>query len=316
MDTVQTRYGEIPVAGCLEWHFTGVLMSCAPAGPALLDTPFGALPPQYSTDDLRRRTVQAVHFYDNGALRHLPLETRTEIMTPAGPLLAELVTFHRDGSLSRVFPLNGKLSGYWTQDDEGRLAEPVTLATPLGKVSARLIAASFRPDGTMRSLTLWPGETLDVATPAGLLAVRIGVSFRSDGTVESVEPARPLTVATPVGQVRAYDLDACGIHGDQNSLRFAPDGTVSGVATSLTQLLATGPDGVERRFAPKSRESLCGDRDREPVPMWLDFTPEAVSVRSEPDAEPVVLATADHRFRTSPHLEQFANPFGKMACSA
>jgi len=45
MDTVQTRYGEIPVAGCLEWHYTGVLMSCAPAGPALLDTPFGALPP-------------------------------------------------------------------------------------------------------------------------------------------------------------------------------------------------------------------------------------------------------------------------------
>ena len=125
MDTVLTRYGEIPVAGCLEWHATGELMSCAPAGPALLETPFGALPPQHSTDDLRRRTVQAVHFYDNGVLRHLPLETRTGIQTPAGPLLAELVTFHRDGSLSRVFPLNGKLSGYWTQEDEGRLAEPV-----------------------------------------------------------------------------------------------------------------------------------------------------------------------------------------------
>jgi len=260
--------------------------------------------------------VQAVHFYDNGTLRHLPLETRTEIMTPAGPLLAELVTFHKDGSLSRVFPLNGKLSGYWTQEDEGRLAEPVTLTTPLGTISARLIAASFRPDGTMRSLTLWPGEILDVVTPAGVLATRIGVSFRPDGSVESVEPARPLTVPTPVGQVRAYDLDACGIHGDQNSLSFAPDGTVCGVATSLTQLVVTGPEGRERRFTPKSRESLCGDSDREPVPMWLDFTPEAVSVRAAPDAEPVVLPTLDHSFRTSPHLEQFANPFGKMACSA
>lgn len=303
------------MAGCLEWHSTGVLKSCAPSGPALLGTPHGALPPQYSTDDLRRRTVQAVHFYDNGALRHLPLETRTEIMTPAGPLLAELVTFHKCGALSRVFPLNGKLSGYWSQEDEGRLAEPVTLATPLGPVSARLIAASFRPDGTMRSLTLWPGETLDVATPAGVLSVRIGVSFRADGSVQSVEPARPQTVATPVGQVRAFDLDACGIHGDHNSLRFAPDGAVSGVATSLSQLLATGPDGRERRFVPKSRESLCGDSDREPVPMLLDFTPEAVSVRFEPDAEPMVLPTVDHRFRTSPHLEQFSNPFGKMACS-
>lgn len=316
MGTVLTRYGEIPVAGCLEWHDTGELKSCAPAGPALLDTPLGALPPQYSTDDLRRRTVQAVYFYDNGALRHLPLETRTEVMTPAGLLAAELVTFHKCGALARAFPLNGKLSGYWTQEDEGRLAGPVTLDTPLGPVSARLIAVSFRPDGSLRSLTLWPGETLDVVTPVGVLSVRIGVSFRPDGSVESVEPARPQAVATPVGQVRAYDLDACGIHGDLNSLTFAPDGTVRGVATSLTQLVAVGPDGRERRFAPASRESLCGDSEREPVPMWLDFSPEAVSVRSGPDAEPVVLPTADHRFRTAPHLEQFANPFGKMSCSA
>jgi len=52
-----------------------------------------------------------VHFYDNGALRHLPLETPTEVLTPAGPMLAELVTFHKSGEVSRVFPLNGKLSG-------------------------------------------------------------------------------------------------------------------------------------------------------------------------------------------------------------
>ncbi|OGR35268.1 MAG: hypothetical protein A2051_04080 [Desulfovibrionales bacterium GWA2_65_9] len=316
MDTVLTRYGEIPVAGCLEWHDSGALKSCAPAGPALLATPHGALPPQYSTDDLRRRTVQAVYFYDSGALRHLPLETRTEILTPAGPMLAELVTFHKDGALARVFPLNGKLSGYWTQEDEGRLAGPVTLNTPLGPVSARLIGVSFRPDKTLRSLTLWPGESLDVATPAGVLSVRIGVSFRPDGSVESLEPARPQGVQTPVGLVRAFDLDACGIHGDLNSLTFAPDGSVQRVATSLTVLVAVGPDGRERRFAPASRESLCGDSEREPVPLWLDFSSEAVAVRSEPEAEPVLLPTADYTFRTTPHLEQFANPFGKMACSA
>jgi len=315
METVHTRYGLIPVAGCLEWHVSGALMSCAPAGPALLATPLGALPPQYSTDDLRRRTVQAVHFYADGTLKNLPLETPTVVRTPAGPMLAELVTFHGNGALSRVFPLNGKLSGYWTQEDEGRLAGPVTLATPLGTITARLIAASFCPAGTMRSLTLWPGETLDVPTPAGVLAARIGVSFGPDGSVKSVEPARPQAVATPVGLVRAFDLDACGIHGDSNSLVFAPDGSVRSVATSLTALVAAGPDGRERRFAPKSRESLCGDSEREPVPLRLDFTPEAVSVRFEPDAEPVLLPTVGRRFRTEPHLEQFANPFGKMSCS-
>jgi len=304
------------VAGCLEWHANGTLKSCAPAGPALLATPLGVLPPQHSTDDLRRRTVQAVHFYADGALRNLPLETPTVVPTPAGPMLAELVTFHKNGALSRVFHLNGKLSGYWTQEDEGRLAGPVALETPLGPLRARLISANFTPAGTLRSLTLWPGEVIDVPTPAGKLAVRIGVSFRPDGSVKSVEPARPQGVATPVGLVQAFDLDACGIHGDLNSLAFAPDGSVQAVATSLTQLVATGPDGREQRFAPASRESLCGDSEREPVPMRLDFAPGVVAVRSAPDAAPVVLSASDSIFRTAPHLEQFANPFGTMSCSA
>ena len=46
---------------------------------------------------------------------------------------AELVTFHADGSLRRVFPLNGKLSGYWTEADEGALAKAMELSTPLGE---------------------------------------------------------------------------------------------------------------------------------------------------------------------------------------
>lgn len=315
MQTVNTRYGAIPVAGSLEWHPSGQLMSCAPAGPALLDTPLGALPPQHSTDDLRRRTVQAVHFYDNGALRHLPLETPTEVPTPAGALLAELVTFHRSGAVSRVFPLNGKLSGYWTEEDEGALAGPVTFEAPFGTVTARIISLSFSLSGSLRSITLWPGESLDVATPAGVIAARIGVSFRPDGSVESVEPARPQPVATPVGLVQAFDLDACGIHGDSNSLAFAADGSVERMSTSLTRLVATAKDGRERVFAPASRESLCGDSEREPVPMRLAFSPGLVEVRPMPEAEPVLLSAADYRFRATPHLEQFAHPFGRRSCS-
>ncbi len=316
METVTTRYGAIPVTGILERHPTGALMSCAPAGPALLNTSLGLLPAQYSTDDLRRRTVQAVYFYDNGALRHLPLEAPTEVPTPAGPMVAELVTFHPSGAVSRVFPLNGKLSGYWTQEDEGRLAGPVTLQTPLGTISARIISLSFFPAGNLRSITLWPGENIDVPTPAGVLAVRIGVSFRPDGSVRSVEPARPQSVATPVGLVQAYDLDACGICGDENSLEFGADGSVQAVATSLTRLVLSGLDGRERIFAPASRESLCGDSEREPVPMRLVFSPGAVEVRTRPEAGPVLLPTAGLRIRTAPHLEQFANPFGRMSCSA
>ena len=40
---------------------------------------------------------------------------------------AEQVSFYESGALKRIFPLNGTLSGYWTQEDEAKLATPLTL---------------------------------------------------------------------------------------------------------------------------------------------------------------------------------------------
>lgn len=313
--TVETRYGAIPVSGVVERFEDGAIMSCAPAGAVLLDTCLGPLPAQHSTDDLRRRTVQALSFHPSGALRALPLERPTRIATPAGPMDVELVTFHADGSLCRAFPLNGKLSGYWTQEDEGRLARPVDLVTPLGLVRAKIIGACFAPGGQFLSLTLWPGETLEVETPVGALSARVGVSFQIDGSLRSLEPARPQNVPTPAGLIQAYDLDAVGICGDVNSLGFAPDGTVSRVSTSLTRVLASDPEEKELGFIPSSRESLCGDSEREPVPMRLEFRGGQARIRTRDDQPWTELDLSRWSLRTEPYLRQFANPFGRMSCS-
>lgn len=315
METLQTRYGMIPVTGFVEYFEDGSVMSCAPAGEFVFDTPYGPLTAQHSTDDLRRRTVQAVSFHPGGGLRALPLERPTVIPTPAGPMSAELVTFHPDGSLSRVFPLNGKLSGYWTQEDEGRLSTPVELDTPLGSISAHLIAARFHPQGALLSLTLWPGEALEVATPFGPMTARVGVSFRPDGSLRSLEPARPQSVPTKAGFIQAYDLDAVGISGDLNSLAFAQDGSVERISTTLSRVVAKGPGDQELAFTPVYRESLCGDGEREPVPMQLAFSPEATRIRTTPDAQWTILPSASWTLRAEPFLRQFANPFGRMSCS-
>lgn len=320
MERIETRYGSIEVTGVVERYAGGAVLSLTPAGRAVFDTPLGRLEAQRTTDDLRRRTVQSVLFHKNGVLKSLPLEQPTRIDTPAGSLEAELVTFHPDGSPCRVFPLNGKLSGYWTQDDEGGLARPVTFRTPLGQVTARIIALCFYPPGTdesggaLRSITLWPGDTLAVPTPVGELAARVGLSFRPDGSLRCLEPARPQSVPTPVGKIMAFDLDAVGINGDRNSLAFAPDGTVERVATSLTRLIATHPDGRTETFSPGTRESLCGDADVEPVPLLLEFSPEAVTLRTTPLSPPTILPTQGRTFCTEPFLREFANPFGVRAC--
>jgi len=315
METLHTQYGAIPHVGVVERYAEGGVMSCTPGAEVLLQTACGALTPQFTTDDLRRRTVQAISFHPTGTLRALPLERPTCVATPAGEILAELVTFHPDGSLCRVFPLNGKLSGMWTQEDEGRLARPVRVQTPLGVIEKRLIGLYFNPAGRLLSLTLWPGETLDVPTPQGTLAARVGVAFRPDGTLRSLEPAKPQPVTTQAGRVMAYDLDAIGICGDANSLEFSTEGDVVRVRTNLSRVVAEGTQGDQLVFEPELRESLCGDGDREITPLQMEFDAAGARLRTKINGGWTALPAARWRLRAEPFVAQFATAFQRLSCS-
>jgi hypothetical protein len=280
-----------------------------------LETSLGRLLPQYTIDDARRMTRPPMTFFENGQVRSLPLETRTVVETPAGPLPAELVTFHENGSVARVFPLNGKLSGYWTEADEAGLAETLHVKTPIGPLAARIVAVAFDPQGRLRSLTLWPGEELLVSTPAGNAPARLGLSFHPDGTLRSLEPARPFEAPTPVGPVWAFDSDAVGISGDDNSLVFDPAGTVTRIATVRTTLAVHLPDGIRREISPAVRESICGDSEREITPLVLTFTGDAVIARHGVGQPTAVLPRAGATFSTRPYLAAFAVSFSPKQCS-
>jgi hypothetical protein len=315
MKDITTRYGVIPATGRQETHADGTLLSCRPGAPCVLETPLGPLTPQHTTDDLRKKEVQPVVFHQSGVIRYLPLESQTMVPTPAGDIAAEMVTFHPDGCLSRIFPLNGKLSGYWSQEDEAGLAAPTTLLTPVGVITAMIINVSFYPSGAMRSITLWPGQALSIPTPAGVIQTRMGVAFGPDGAVRSIEPSKPTPVATPAGEIMAYDPDAVGINGDVNSLVFDDDGGVARIATTLTRLTVAAPDGRTTTFLPEERESLCGDTEREMVPMTVQFTAGTVIVRTSPETLPALIPRAGHAFFTAPYLPQLAHPFGQLRCS-
>jgi hypothetical protein len=280
-----------------------------------ISTPYGELLPQHTDDGLRKREILPVEYHASGALKSVPMEEQTVIATPAGDIPAELISFHENGAINRIFPLNGKLSGYWSQDDEAALAEPITLTTPIGPIRAKVMSVSFYSDRTLRSLTLWPGETVSVPTPAGPIVARIGISFTPDGRVSSLEPAKPTTVPTRAGEMTAYDPDAVGVNGDVNSLMFDEEGKVCRVVTTLTRLTVVHPDGRTHCHVPENRESLCSEAEEEVVPMTVTFSKEAVSIRTVPDAAPLVLPREGHVFFAEPYLPQLANPFTELHCS-
>ncbi len=268
-------------------------------------TQYGELIPQHTTDELRKKELLPVVFHSNGTPKSLPLEKQTTITTPVGDIPAELVTFHENGLLKRIFPLNGKLSGYWGETDELGLAKPVAIRTPAGTIAARLIGLSFYENEALRSITLWPGETVTIATGAGSMEARIGISFAPDGTVQSLEPATPTPVKTIAGEIMAYDPDAIGVNGDTNSLVLDDKGDIACVTTTLSRLKAVHPDGRISRFTPQHRESYCSDSDQEIIPMVVEFCEQAIKISTNTEAPSTRITKEQHQFFSEPYMPLF-----------
>ncbi|KUG27652.1 hypothetical protein ASZ90_002510 [hydrocarbon metagenome] len=312
MKSVTTRFGTFGVQGLVERYGGGAVRAAMPCAGTVIATAHGVFTPRHASQDERTKTGPSLEFFPDGGLRSIILESRTPVATPAGEVLAEQILFHPDGSLRRVFPLCGRISAYWTQEDEAGLLTPFAALTPQGRIKAKFLSLAFDGRGNLRSLTLYPGQAVDMATPAGTVPVRIGAAFYPDGAVRSVEPARPTEIPTPAGRVLAFDPDATGITGDVNSLRFDPRGRLVHVATVRTKLTVkvgngagngagTGAgneagdvegEGGTRDILPAFRESLCGTADTEPVAMSVAFEPGRVVVRRSPREPAAIWAVA------------------------
>jgi len=277
METITTDFGPLGGVEYTDTYDDGRPRFVILARPNTIRSPAGDLVPQYTDEDLRRPRVEAVAFHENGMLKSVPLQQRTPVQTPAGELAAELLTFYPSGAVRRVFPLAGKLSGHWSWQDEARLADPLTIRTPAGPLTARFISILFHASGALRSLTLWPEETVTVASPVGPVQARVGLAFHAGGALRSLEPATPLAVETPIGPLTAYDNDPEGICGDVNSLSFSADGRLESLSTMSERIAVSCPDGRTRTFGPLMRINPCDGEATELTPLQIRFGPDTVA---------------------------------------
>ena len=271
MKEVNTRYGILKGVIYMDLYSDGTLRDCVVTKPHELVTPFGTLVPLFQDAEIRRKTGKAITFYPNGCLKNLPLQEQTGIQTPLGILPTEYLTFYEDGSLRRVFPLDGKLSGYWTEEDERNLAYAMDFQLSCGRFKSRIIGIQFYPNGSVKSITLWPGELISVKSPLGSMEVRTGLSFYPGGQLKSLEPARPTPVQTPLGTVYAYDCQSLGLNGDANSLCFSEEGTLISLMTSTDKIELTGKTGEKHLFRPGYKPNLLDPEVLDPIPLKVEF---------------------------------------------
>ncbi|NTU58263.1 MAG: hypothetical protein HGB00_05000 [Chlorobiaceae bacterium] len=272
MTSFITTYSELEGIEFRTLYSNGKTDGCLVSSENIIRTPYGDLTPQYEAEDMGRRPVKPLYFHKNGAIKSMALQTQTRVRTPVGCIPAELVTFHESESIKRIFPLDGKLTGFWTAKNEFELAEAITIESPLGTLCAKFIALQFYESGALKSVTLWPGEFLSISTPSGKLRVRTGIAFYENGRIRSLEPAGVVKVETPAGTMTAYDNDPQGIHGDLNSLEFAPDGSVMALKTTSEEILVIDQSGNSHRFAPGLKDNPCGTERKVIIPMKVRFS--------------------------------------------
>tara|TARA_B100001971_G_scaffold166422_1_gene157335 strand:+ start:298 stop:1299 length:1002 start_codon:yes stop_codon:yes gene_type:complete len=283
MKTHTTNYGELKGITSSSHYASGALKSCMLNQKNSLPTPIGELIPQYSPAQFGERQKKhrsSIDFFENGQIKSAALDKQTLLKTPIGEVAAELVTFYKDGSINRVFPLNGLIDGFWSEANEREMADALHLDLSVGQVNAKIISLHFYPSGALKSLTLWPGEAMELETPLGPIVCRTGLALYEDGTLRSVEPASPVEVPPPVGLIKAYDPEIIGMHADQNSLQFCPTGQLSAITTIHTGIHVVGPDGKETDIEPYEAPSYIDPEQLRTVPMKLSFTPERVHIEA------------------------------------
>ncbi len=313
---IQTPYGIFNGVVSIGYFPDGAVKELRLEEKNMIVTHVGDLVPYYGEDTPRRKYKASVTFYKNGMVRSVSLEQQQEVMTPIGELPAELVTFYETGELKRVFPLDGKISGFWSEEDERGLNIPIRFEFDFASFSAMLNGICFFPGGDIKSVSLFPGEVIQVTAPAiGTLNVRNGFSLYESGTLHSVEPAVPVPVATPIGTISAYDTDAHGIHADSNSLRFDEAGKLMGLVTSSDKIAVHTRDGGMHFFAPAEIEDPEDSHAKLTVPLAIEFDNQARTVSFTDAQGETARFSLDESFLVYPGALSGCSPQDCASCS-
>ena len=261
MNIVETKYGSLNEALLTGKYANGESEYYSLDEESKLKVLGYTLVPLYGFQDARRKELPAIRFYKNGNIRAISLNDLTKISTKVGEFEVEKIVFYESEIINRLFLLDGKLSGYWSEDDEYNLAKVKEFNLPIGKFNAKVISLHFYKTGNLKSITFWPKERIYLNIGEQKINVRIGISVYEDGRIESCEPAKATAIKTPIGEIQAFDRNTLGIHGEANSLKFYENGEIKGIVTSTNVIEVLKDNGEKQRYSPKRVKRFSGDID-------------------------------------------------------
>lgn len=281
MKKIITKYGVLNDAVIADYYSTGEPEAYNVDEYSKLKVLGYTLVPLYGFIDERRKEFPPIKVFKNGNIKSISLNDLTEIETSIGVFEAEKITFYEDGQINRIFPLDGRLSGYWTEDDEYKLAKTYKFNFDFSSFEAKVMSLHFYDTGELKSFTLWPKERIKINAGGYNFVGRIGVSLYKNGKLKSCEPFRPITIDTPIGSLDAYDINAIGIHGDNNSLNFYEDGQIKSLITGANTITIYTPEGDAILHTPKKIRLYSNSEIMDTITLKIEFCGNEVIIDNE-----------------------------------
>lgn len=280
MSTIRTRYGNLNDANVIGKYNSGEAEYYSVKEKSELKILGYTFIPLYEEMKERRKELPAIRFYKSGNIKTISLNEQTTIKTTIGDFSVEKIVFYEDGEIKRLFPLDGKLSAYWAEEDEYNLAKEHIVHTERGDFCSKIISLLFFKSGKIKSVTLWPKERIKLKIQYELINIRIGVSFYENGEISSCEPAIPTLIKTPIGIIYAFDKSAIGIHGENNSLKFNKDGSIKALITSTNKIEVTTHKGERNIYSPKTIKKYVGDINTS-IPVLIEFDNNIIKINGD-----------------------------------
>jgi hypothetical protein len=281
METIETKYGLLNDAIIASYYSTGEPESYKIEEESTLDILGYKFTPLYGFFDDRRKEFPSVKVYKSENIKSIGLNESTFIETKIGAFEVEKITFYEEGQINRLFLLDGKLSGYWSEEDEYKLAKVYKFDFVFAKFESKVNSLNFYKSGELKSLTLWPKDRVELSIGSYNIIGRIGFSLYESGKLKSCEPFRPTAINTPIGNVDAYDINAIGIHGDTNSLNFNEDISIKSLITSTNTITVKTPNGDNIFHSPKKVRLYSNSEVMDTITLTLEFRDNLIIIDGE-----------------------------------
>ena len=207
--------------------------------------------------------MPTIQLYKSGEIKGIDIEGVASVQISNYHLKAEKVTFYKDGRIKKVFPLNGRLSAYWSEDEEYKLAQNIRFTFDFGNVNNKIICVKFYKSGVIRSLTFWPEERVSIKYKDKIIRCRTGISMFENGRLMTCEPSTPVEISTPIGNLEAFDKNSIGITGDCNSFKFDKEGNVIELITSTNTIKVINKKGQVVIHSPRNELIFAGAEEKQ-----------------------------------------------------